>query len=151
MQEAHVGGHHPCQQHSPLPITKITKASSCPEKAVGMHHFSPVHKMQALKEISLEDKPQQLKNSKSNLKPLGERLAITKTNMKGLETNLADILKTRKKSQTQLESGQNEDMEHGQGSLVHIQRENKNKLGRLTPAQDTASVGKTKSNKDHHN
>ena len=44
---------------SALPITKTAKALSCPEKVVGMHHFSPVHNMQALQKISLEDRESQ--------------------------------------------------------------------------------------------
>ena len=60
--------------------------------------------VQALQEISVEDRHQQLENSVSDLKSLEERLEATKTNMKGLEKNLADIVKKRKKSQAELEA-----------------------------------------------
>merc|ERR1719412_1831489 len=60
--------------------------------------------VQALQEISVEDRHQQLENSVSDLKSLEERLESTKTNMKGLEKNLTDIVKKRKKSQAELEA-----------------------------------------------
>merc|ERR1719331_592147 len=60
--------------------------------------------VQALQEISVEDRHQQLENSVSDLKSLEERLEGTKTNMKGLEKNLTDIVKKRKKSQAELEA-----------------------------------------------
>merc|ERR1712241_694415 len=43
-------------------------------------------------------------NSVSDLKALEERLEVTKTNMKGLDKNLQDIVKKRKKSQAELEA-----------------------------------------------
>ena len=46
--------------------------------------------VQALQEISVEDRHQQLENSISDLKALEERLDVTKTNMKGLEKNLTE-------------------------------------------------------------
>ena len=58
-----------------------------------------MHKTQARKEISVKDKHQQLENSESDLKPLEERLAVTKANIKGLKTTPADIVK---KSQAEL-------------------------------------------------
>jgi len=61
--------------------------------------------VQALQEISVEDRHQQLENSVSDLKALEERLEVTKANMKGLEKNLTDIVKKRKKSQAELEAG----------------------------------------------
>merc|ERR1711953_900013 len=60
--------------------------------------------VQALQEISVEDRHQQLENSVSDLKSLEERLEVTKANMKGLEKNLTDIVKKRKKSQAELEA-----------------------------------------------
>merc|ERR1719167_1555899 len=53
--------------------------------------------VQALQEISVEDRHQQLENTESDLKSLEERLDVTKTNMKGLDKNLQDIVKKRKK------------------------------------------------------
>merc|ERR1719228_1976048 len=60
--------------------------------------------VQALQEISVEDRHNQLENSVSDLKALEERLEVTKTNMKGLDKNLQDIVKKRKKSQAELEA-----------------------------------------------
>merc|ERR1712156_175708 len=60
--------------------------------------------VQALQEISVEDRKRQLENTQSELKALEERLEVTKTNMKGLDKNLADIVKKRKKSQAELEA-----------------------------------------------
>jgi len=60
--------------------------------------------VQALQEISVEDRHNQLENSVSDLKSLEERLEVTKTNMKGLDKNLQDIVKRRKKSQAELEA-----------------------------------------------
>ena len=54
--------------------------------------------VQALQEISWEDRHQQLENSVSVPKSLEERLEVTKANMKGKGKNLADIAKKRRKS-----------------------------------------------------
>merc|ERR1712024_265166 len=47
---------------------------------------------------------QQLENCVSDLKSLEDRLDITKTNMKGLDKNLQDVVKKRKKYQAELEA-----------------------------------------------
>merc|ERR1712241_1651294 len=60
--------------------------------------------VQALQEISVEDRHNQLENSVSDLKSLEERLDITKTNMKGLDKNLQEVIKKRKKYQAELEA-----------------------------------------------
>merc|ERR1739844_737139 len=60
--------------------------------------------VQALQEISVEDRHQQLENCVSDLKSLEERLDITKTNMKGLDKNLQEVVKKRKKYQAELEA-----------------------------------------------
>merc|ERR1712241_62536 len=60
--------------------------------------------VQALQEISVEDRHQQLENCDSDLKSLEERLDITKTNMKGLDKNLQEVIKKRKKYQAELEA-----------------------------------------------
>merc|ERR1719150_2884482 len=60
--------------------------------------------VQALQEISVEDRHQQLENCVSDLKSLEERLDVTKGNMKGLDKNLQDVIKKRKKYQAELEA-----------------------------------------------
>ena len=60
--------------------------------------------VQALQEISVEDRHQQLENCVSDLKSLEERLEVTKNNMKGLDKNLQDVVKKRKKYQAELEA-----------------------------------------------
>merc|ERR1712156_1034038 len=60
--------------------------------------------VQALQEISVEDRHQQLENCVSDLKSLEERLDITKSNMKGLDKNLQEVVKKRKKYQAELEA-----------------------------------------------
>merc|ERR1712073_257860 len=49
--------------------------------------------VQALQEISVEDRHQQLENCVSDLKSLEERLDVTMGNMKGLDKNLQDVIK----------------------------------------------------------
>ena len=61
------------------------------------------------KEISAKDKHQQWENSESNLKPLEERIAVTRSNMKGLETILANIVRKRKKSLAKLKLGRSKE------------------------------------------
>jgi len=60
--------------------------------------------VQALQEISVEDRHQQLENSINDLKALEERLSVTQASMKTLDRNLADIVKKRKKAQAELEA-----------------------------------------------
>merc|ERR1712227_1078720 len=60
--------------------------------------------VQALQEISVEDRHQQLENCVSDLKSLDERLDVTKNNMKGLDKNLQEVVKKRKKYQAELEA-----------------------------------------------
>jgi len=60
--------------------------------------------VQALQEISVEDRHQQLENCVSDLKSLEERLEVTKNNMKGLDKNLQEVVKKRKKYQAELEA-----------------------------------------------
>merc|ERR1712026_292141 len=60
--------------------------------------------VQALQEISVEDRHQQLENCVSDLKSLEERLDVTKGNMKGLDKNRQDVIKKRKKYQAELEA-----------------------------------------------
>ena len=60
--------------------------------------------VQALQEISVEDRHQQLENCVSDLKSLEERLDVTKNNMKGLDKNLQEVVKKRKKYQAELEA-----------------------------------------------
>lgn len=60
--------------------------------------------VQALQEISVEDRKRQLENASSELNDLEERIEITSTNLKLLDKKLADIQKKRKKAQAELES-----------------------------------------------
>merc|ERR1712200_40252 len=60
--------------------------------------------VQALREISVEDRHQQLENSVSDLKSLEERVHSTTLSMKALDKNLTDITKKRKKAQAELEA-----------------------------------------------
>jgi len=60
--------------------------------------------VQALQEISVEDRKRQLDNAQSELKDLDDRIATTGTNLKALDKKLADIQKKRKKAQQELES-----------------------------------------------
>ncbi|XP_023344565.1 structural maintenance of chromosomes protein 3-like [Eurytemora carolleeae] len=60
--------------------------------------------VQALQEISVEDRHQQLENSINDLKSLEERLSVTQASMKTLDRNLVDITKKRKKAQAELEA-----------------------------------------------
>merc|ERR1712020_692276 len=47
--------------------------------------------VQALQEISVEDRKRQLDNAQSELKDLDDRIATTGTNLKALDKKLADI------------------------------------------------------------
>merc|ERR1712193_170484 len=60
--------------------------------------------VQALQEISVEDRKRQLENTQSELKDLAERIETTGNNLKGLDKKLADLTKKRKKAQVELES-----------------------------------------------
>jgi len=60
--------------------------------------------VQALQEISVEDRKRTLENSQAELKDLTERIESTGTNLKGLDKKLAEIQKKRKKAQVELES-----------------------------------------------
>merc|ERR1712168_847807 len=60
--------------------------------------------VQALQEISVEDRKRQLENTQSELKDLAERIETTGNNLKGLDKKLADLTKKRKKAQAELES-----------------------------------------------
>merc|ERR1712200_128292 len=60
--------------------------------------------VQALQEISVEDRHQQLDNSVQDLKSLEERVHSTTLSMKALDKNLTDITKKRKKAQAELEA-----------------------------------------------
>jgi len=60
--------------------------------------------VQALQEISVEDRHQQLENSINDLKSLEERLSVTQASMKTLDRNLNDVTKKRKKAQAELEA-----------------------------------------------
>merc|ERR1712200_13417 len=60
--------------------------------------------VQALQEISVEDRNQQLENSINDLKALEERLSVTQASMKTLDRNLNDVSKKRKKAQAELEA-----------------------------------------------
>lgn len=59
--------------------------------------------VQALQEISVEDRKRQLENSSSELESLDARIRTTNEQMKTLEKKLADVQKKRKKSQHELE------------------------------------------------
>merc|ERR1712156_640897 len=60
--------------------------------------------VQALQEISVEDRKRQLENTQSELKDLAERIETTGNNLKGLDKKLADLTKKRKKAQVELET-----------------------------------------------
>merc|ERR1712088_451608 len=59
--------------------------------------------VQALQEISVEDRKRQLENTQGELKDLTERIDVTGTNLKTAEKKLMDLQKRRKKSQAELE------------------------------------------------
>jgi len=59
--------------------------------------------MQALQEISVEDRHQQLENASGDLNSLEDRLKATQESMKGLDKKLQDVVKRRKKAQAELE------------------------------------------------
>jgi len=60
--------------------------------------------VQALQEISVEDRKRQLENANSELTDLEGRIEITGANLKLLDKKLGDIQKKRKKAQAELES-----------------------------------------------
>merc|ERR1719215_1421909 len=60
--------------------------------------------VQALQEISVEDRKRQLENASSELSDLEKRIEGTGTNLKGLDKKLQEIQKKRKKAQAELES-----------------------------------------------
>jgi len=60
--------------------------------------------VQALQEISVEDRHRQLENSQSELKDLAEKIESTGTNLKNLDKKLAEVQKKRKKAQMELET-----------------------------------------------
>merc|ERR1711962_869674 len=60
--------------------------------------------VQALQEISVEDRKRQLENTQSELKALDKRYTTTSEAMKSAEKKLMDLQKRRKKSQAELEA-----------------------------------------------
>ncbi|CAB4066483.1 unnamed protein product [Lepeophtheirus salmonis] len=60
--------------------------------------------VQALQEISVEDRNRQLENSTSELDSLDGRIKSTQENVKSIDKKLQDIQKKRKKGQAELES-----------------------------------------------
>merc|ERR1712156_528001 len=60
--------------------------------------------VQALQEISVEDRKRQLENTTSELKDLAERIETTGNNLKAVDKKLQDLTKKRKKAQAELES-----------------------------------------------
>merc|ERR1712223_1458506 len=60
--------------------------------------------VQALQEISVEDRKRQLENTQSELKDLAERIETTGNNLKAVDKKLQDLTKKRKKAQAELES-----------------------------------------------
>ena len=68
----------------------------------------PIHRkdelVQALQQISVEDRKQQLKNSDGELESLESRIKAASDTQKGLERRLQDVQKKRKKAQAELEA-----------------------------------------------
>ena len=60
--------------------------------------------VQALQEISVEDRKRQLENTSGELESLEERIETTTESLRVLEKKLSDIQKKRKKAQGELES-----------------------------------------------
>ena len=60
--------------------------------------------VQALQEISIEDRKRQLENTSGELGDLEKRLDVTSNNLRTIEKKLTDIQKKRKKAQGELES-----------------------------------------------
>merc|ERR1719266_12489 len=60
--------------------------------------------VQALQEISVEDRKRQLENTSSELEALDKRYGITSESMKTAERKLTEMQKRRKKSQAELEA-----------------------------------------------
>jgi len=60
--------------------------------------------VQALQEISVEDRHQQLENANNDLSGLDTRVKATQENMGVLDKKLSDVVKRRKKAQAELES-----------------------------------------------
>jgi len=60
--------------------------------------------VQALQEISVEDRKRQLENTTSELSELEERIDTTSGNLKNLEKKLADMQKKHKKAKAELDS-----------------------------------------------
>lgn len=60
--------------------------------------------VQALQEISVEDRKHQLENTSGELEALEKRIKTTNENLKNLDKKLSEVQKKRKKSQAELES-----------------------------------------------
>jgi structural maintenance of chromosome 3 (chondroitin sulfate proteoglycan 6) len=60
--------------------------------------------VQALQEISVEDRKRQLENTTSELADLEERIGLTTNNLRLIEKKVVDIQKKRKKAQGELET-----------------------------------------------
>ena len=69
--------------------------------------------VQALQQISVEDRKQQLKNSDSELDSLDSRIRAASDTQKGLEKRLQDVQKKRKKAQAELEAHKLKEREVG--------------------------------------
>ena len=73
--------------------------------------------VQALQQISVEDRKQQLKNSDGELESLESRIKAASDTQKGLERRLQDVQKKRKKAQAELEAHKLKEREVG---LRHV-------------------------------
>ena len=69
--------------------------------------------VQALQQISVEDRKQQLKNSDGELESLESRIKASSDTQKGLEKRLQDVQKKRKKAQAELEAHKLKEREVG--------------------------------------